>query len=337
MREIADALKGRGAALSVHPDDGWPARVICADEEAGVALGLVERLVASGAIRPDASHADRHRWLGYEDEDGGGNALALPVQRVPGHSPLIITVFFDALTKGARAEAEAVYASRRPFAVGYFRLWQLDRANIRRMRATEAALNLMSLGVVLLAASGRIMFTNDAGRALLDEGDGLRERDGQLGASALADTVRLQAAISHVVHGSRDPGGAKSSPMLALARDTRPPLIVSILPTDHPPEEAGDAAAIVFVVDPALDVEALLAPVCRVLQLTNVETGLACALASGSTFAEAAAAMRLKEATARSYLKQIFAKTGTNRQAELVRVLLSSLVRTTSGITPEVI
>lgn len=338
MREIADALKGRGAALTLHPDDGYPERVIYADEAAGVSREVVERLLAAGKLRPDPSQVDLHRWITFDGDDGRrGEALSLPVQRVPGHGRLIITVFFDDLDEHRRAEAEAVYLSRRPFAIGYFRLWQVDRANVRRMGATEAALNLMSLAAILLAASGKIIFTNDAARALLGEAEALRERDGRLIAAAAADTVRLQVAASHAIHGGHDPARPRRSPMLALARDGKPPLIVSVLPTDRPPEEPGDAAATVFVVDPALDIDALLTPVCKLFQMTNVETGLACLLASGSTLAEAAAALHLKEATARSYLKQIFLKTGANRQTELVRVLLSSLVRTTSRIPPEVI
>jgi DNA-binding CsgD family transcriptional regulator len=38
--------------------------------------------------------------------------------------------------------------------------------------------------------------------------------------------------------------------------------------------------------------------------------------------------MHVTEQTARSYLKQIFVKTETNRQAELVRLMLTSSVRT---------
>jgi DNA-binding CsgD family transcriptional regulator len=36
--------------------------------------------------------------------------------------------------------------------------------------------------------------------------------------------------------------------------------------------------------------------------------------------------MRIKQQTARAYLRQIFQKTGTNRQADLVRMMMSNLL-----------
>ena len=95
-------------------------------------------------------------------------------------------------------------------------------------------------------------------------------------------------------------------------------------------------AAIVYVVDPELDTDQLLVPICKMYQLTPVETKLVCRLVAGNSLAEAAKTMHVKEQTARSCLKQVFAKTETNRQAELVRVMLSNVVRTTPAIPSEV-
>ena len=55
---------------------------------------------------------------------------------------------------------------------------------------------------------------------------------------------------------------------------------------------------------------------------TTRESALAMALAQGSTLAEAAAALGISIHTARTHLKRVFRKTGTNRQAELVRLML---------------
>lgn len=330
MREIADALGGGGAALTLHPDDRRPGRVVYADEGAGVSREDVERLLAAEALWPAPDPGDRHHWLGCGGSGPYHDALSIPVQRVAGHSRMVVSVFFERLTDEARERAERVYATRRPFAVGYFRLWQVDRANARRIRATEEALNLVGVGVAILTASGGVLFANAAARALFEEGDGLREQGGRLVAATPADTARLQAAIGHVV-GAEVRDGASRSPMLALPRGGRPPLIVSVLPTTLRPEEAGDAAAALFAVDPALDVAESLRPVAKLFGMSNVEAELACRLAAGATLGEAAAALRIKEATARSYLKRIFDKTGANRQTELVRVMLSSLVRTTGG------
>ena len=61
----------------------------------------------------------------------------------------------------------------------------------------------------------------------------------------------------------------------------------------------------------------------RVYGLTRKEAQLALALAGGATLADAAGALRIAEGTARRHLAAIFARTGINRQAQLVRLILS--------------
>jgi DNA-binding CsgD family transcriptional regulator len=56
--------------------------------------------------------------------------------------------------------------------------------------------------------------------------------------------------------------------------------------------------------------------------LTFAEASLAMRLVQGESIAEAAAALGITEHTARTHLKRVFAKTGTMRQAELVREVL---------------
>ena len=65
-----------------------------------------------------------------------------------------------------------------------------------------------------------------------------------------------------------------------------------------------------------------------------METGLVCHIANGESLLEAAAVLRIKEKTARGYLHQIFSKTGCKRQADLVRLMLCSLLRTRRDAEP---
>ena len=322
MREISDAMGGIGAALTLHPDDQQPV-LIYVDDAGVISRDLVARLLDSGDICSGDDRRDEHAWIKHEH----GDALCVPVQKVPSHSRLRITIFFPDLDSDARRSALKVYTDRRPFAIGYFRLWQTNRANVRRIRASETALDFMELGVILLSARGEIVFANTSARAILNEGSSVREYNRHVRAASLAETVRLNSAIAHVLQASNNPKERTRPPLLALDRGGRPPLIISLLPTVYAPEEHTDVAAMLFLVDSTMNVEEMLQPICKAFQLSNVETTLATMLATGATLAEAAAALHVKEATARSYLKQIFAKTSTNRQADLVRVLLSSAVR----------
>jgi DNA-binding CsgD family transcriptional regulator len=56
--------------------------------------------------------------------------------------------------------------------------------------------------------------------------------------------------------------------------------------------------------------------------LTPREALLAAMLAEGRDLADAAATMNIAPGTARNYLKAVFRKTGTHRQAALVRLVL---------------
>ena len=61
--------------------------------------------------------------------------------------------------------------------------------------------------------------------------------------------------------------------------------------------------------------------------LSPVEADLAIKLAEGASLAEAAGLLNISENTARTYSKRIYSKTGTNRQAELVQLILASVAR----------
>jgi len=56
--------------------------------------------------------------------------------------------------------------------------------------------------------------------------------------------------------------------------------------------------------------------------LTAKEARLACLLADGTPLREAGQALGLSYSSARTYLDRVYAKTGTHRQAELVRLVL---------------
>ena len=268
----------------------------------------------------------------------GRDVLVIPVDRVPGHSGLAISAFFGQLSKAKRREAEEVYLRRRPFAVGYFRLWQLERTRKRRVEALQAAINLTEVGVLLLDRGGNTVFCNDAAKRVLDTGDGLRRRQEKIRATHLRDDLRLQVALDHVIAANLPniDRQDRKAPMMSIKREKGPPLILSVLPTDEAAVEPSDVAAIIYLVDPALETDQLLEPICKMYQLTPVETKLVCKLAAGASLVEAAERIHVKEQTARSCLKQIFAKTETNRQADLVRLMLSNLVRTTPTIPTEV-
>ena len=326
MAEIAEALHGSGAALTLHPSGRRP-ELVYADPGKGLE-DVVATLMAAGAFDWHQEHEDHHIWLAGDLGGHAPQAISLPVRQVPGHGRLVITVFFETLDAERHAAAEAAYLQRRPFAVGYFRLWQQDRIHRRDVAALRSALDRVDIAVMLIARSGTLAFANEAARALLSAGTGIHERNDRLHASNRADNTTLSVLIAHVIDQSEhlDPPG--KVPLLTVKRPGSSPLILAVLPAPHKVTEEDDIAALVFAVDPDMDVTEMAMPVCQAFGLTRTESDLACRLASGQSMQETADAMHVKLETARSYLRLIFSKTGTNRQADLVRLILVSLVRT---------
>ena len=337
MREVAEALDAQGTILTMHPMDGSEPMVLFADEAAGMDARVLDELRRCGVLACGAD-SDAFGWTQCSVDAGCREILTIPIERVPGHSRLVISAVFSDVTPDRRRAAELVYYSRRPFAVGYFRLWQLERRRTKEIAALKAALDVTDLGVLLIDRQGAVVHANHAGQQLLQQGDDLRLRGNTLVATRLADGLRLQVALNHVFAANADgcDAEARHAPTFAISQASGQHLVLAISPAEQRAEEPTDVAAILYLLDPAFDAEAALQPTCKLYQLSPAESRLAGLLVTGMPLALVAERMRIKEQTARAYLKQIFVKTATNRQADLVRLMLSSVLRMSQRIIPEV-
>lgn len=192
-------------------------------------------------------------------------------------------------------------------------------------RALSAALDRLPRGVLLVDARLGLRFANRYAEEVLAAADGLRVERGALAASAPEST----AALRRLVAGAADPtayGPASAGGCLALARPSlrRPlELLVAPLPPELAPVAAGRAAAALFLVDPERRLELPLDVLRQLYGLTPAEARLAALLGEGLGLPEVAARLGISRETAKTYLRAVFAKTGTRRQAELVRRLLA--------------
>jgi DNA-binding CsgD family transcriptional regulator len=195
-----------------------------------------------------------------------------------------------------------------------------------QLAACACALDRMSHGVLVLSATGRLLFANRAGEAILRARDGLTFERDALHCARPLDTARLRAAIGAAVSTSQG-DGLTADGVVPLARPSgRRPLIVVVSPvaaqtvlmdTDSP-------AAVLFVTDPERAVLPDEHLIRQALGLTPAEARLARLLAEGLDLQQAAGRLHLTIQTTRTRLKAIFEKTDTHRQVELVRLVLTS-------------
>jgi len=325
-----------------------------ATADPGRPLGLVARsgparIALEALLRRPCPLAQRgYGWLRVDDvPDHCGLGVAMPGAGQAGHLMLVFArdLLDDesaitrilALAPGLGVMASAMQATL------------ADRAASEcRHAALTAVLAQSECGIVVVAADQDVLFANPAARAILDAGDGMELRRNRLRPTRYQDAVRFHAALDTVIAPPRhgEPRGREGQrPRGALLLLDRPgpdrPLIAAIAPAGcdvHPApdrhaegeggaavdgEHSGEqAAAIVRLLRPESSGARGLEPICQLHGLSPVETQLVACLTRGLTLAEAALQMRIKPDTARTYLKQVFVKTDTHRQTDLLQLVL---------------
>jgi ArsR family transcriptional regulator, arsenate/arsenite/antimonite-responsive transcriptional repressor len=191
-----------------------------------------------------------------------------------------------------------------------------------RSRAQGLAIVIehLSCGVVLLDGNAKPVMLNAAARTILAGNNGLRVNANELGALSHRDQVRLAQLIKMAVARDRNSptGGA-----MALARNRLDrPLTVTAFPTHSAALDTG-VAAVVFISNPNISPKADLESLAQLYELTPAERRVAILLLKGKTLRDVAESVGVSVHTARSQLKSVLHKTGTPRQSELVKLLLS--------------
>lgn len=192
-----------------------------------------------------------------------------------------------------------------------------------RLDIGKAALDSLPYGVFVVDADGRVLFVNSFATELVRENAGLMiGHDRVLRASRPADTKALQAAIADTT----TLGGSALEHALFVARDTgdRPLSCMVQRFADVASEDAALRHAAVFVTDPERAPSVAPDTLSGLFDLTTSESRLLSCLVASGRLEQAAEDTGLTLSTARTYLKQIFAKTGTGRQGELIQMVLLS-------------
>jgi DNA-binding CsgD family transcriptional regulator len=186
------------------------------------------------------------------------------------------------------------------------------RASTSWSGLASGVLDLLREAVLVLGRDARLLGSNRVADALLREGDGLVLSAGGVVASTPGATHALYRRIERAACGE---GGRVQVP-----RFGRTPLTLLVAP--HPQAASGSAAAVVFATDAAAR-----GPRDEVLAarhgLTPTECCVAQRLCAGADVECIARELEISRNTVRGHLKQIFGKTRSHRQAELVCKLLS--------------
>jgi len=207
------------------------------------------------------------------------------------------------------------------------RLNTLERDRAIGFQTLEA----MSVGVMVVALTGRLLFANSSAERLLQLGQGITASHGYLRTQMPANQPALQKAIHDAAlmpeGGSRTAGGLVLAPRgPGPESENKQPLSLLVCPA--PGNAMGSdlrkAAAVIFVNNPDDERSPSEAALMVQFRFTPAETKLAAALLEGEQLEEYAQRAGLSLHTVKSQLRQVFAKAGVSRQAELIRKALSN-------------
>lgn len=212
------------------------------------------------------------------------------------------------------------------------RAWHwLAAAGIRHDSVLEA-LDHLGHGVLIADAQARVLYANGAAEAVLRQGDalGVDATGWRLRAANPGQTSALRRLIAQAAGRGGDAlSGEGGSGALWLDRAAGAPLLLSVAPMRA--ETAWNVsprpAALILIKMP--EPERAPAPVQLRARygLTPMEAAVAGRILQGEGAKEAARALGIAPSTLRWHLQRVFEKTGTSRQAELVRLLLTSAGR----------
>ena len=190
----------------------------------------------------------------------------------------------------------------------------------------QVALNLFATGVLLLDKDGQVIACNRYVEELIAANDGLGVVAGRLRAVHGDEAIELRRLVHEAVTTGK--GGAM---LLSRPSGKRPiTAVVASFPNTPANDGRHSATAAMFVADPEHEVRGIAEVLRKLYSLTHAEARLAEVLVNGHSLDHIADLLGITKETVCWRIKHVFAKTGTNRQADLIRLLLTTLAHLTA-------
>lgn len=191
------------------------------------------------------------------------------------------------------------------------------------------AFDYVSFGIVLLDAKTNVKFANRASRRMASAVVGM-----SLGGMFVLDGSREMAAFRAVFDAATCDGGITEDIiecMTISASDDQRDLLfmVCALASQHA-LESDDPVVMIIMSDPAHRQPIAPAALESLFGLTRTEAHVANAFAEGKRTEQIAAQFSISTTTVNFHKRNLFEKTGTNRQADLIALLLSVPVSATN-------
>ena len=197
-----------------------------------------------------------------------------------------------------------------------------------KMVMIEDALRYQPYSILIVDERGEVQFFNKQSDNVLSEENGLYIHDNMLCATKPHINKKLKALIKGASTGSASSDmGESSSGSMALPRGgNQQPISLVVLPMHRKLRRVVGQAnhvAIVFVCAPEHAGELPRSVLTTLYGLTHAEERLLQLILDGYRLCDASDELGITQNTARTHMKHIYAKTGAERQVDLVRLFLN--------------
>jgi DNA-binding CsgD family transcriptional regulator/PAS domain-containing protein len=202
-------------------------------------------------------------------------------------------------------------------------------------RSVLSVLDRLSIGVIVLSASGRLVLANSAADTILRAADGLVRTPGGLHAAHKEDDRRLQALIGGLRRGLAE--GCTAGGHLQLRRPSGQ-RAYSVMVAPGAPAMAdgkGEPTILIFVSDPGEAIVSETTVLAELFGFPPAEARLVLSLLSGVALPEFARQAGVTHNTARTLLSRAMARTETRSQLELVLLVAASIGGTVTAGRPQ--
>lgn len=187
----------------------------------------------------------------------------------------------------------------------------------RALLASQGVLEQLPLGVILLEADARIVYTNAYARDIVGDGSVLYAHDDILRARDAAEQDILDRLLRTSLHAGEDT--AAGDLVLLTGAGSAPRRIAAIVTGGVSGEVLGGEPLLTLSLFDFAHRRTLSDTVLRqIYGLTRAEVNLVQTLVGGCSLEDGARELGIALNTARTHLKHIFHKTGAKRQSELI-------------------
>jgi DNA-binding CsgD family transcriptional regulator len=194
-------------------------------------------------------------------------------------------------------------------------------------QTTAEVLDRHPAAIVFLDKRKNVVYSNRQARTLQEHDDGLCLAGDGLLIEHRPSQERFQLLFMQALRTADDSTSAPGVLMRVPRPSGKRPYSLFLVPiARHRPVWLGETPAVcIIVTDPEAQQKLPIPAIQAGFGLTRSEAELAALLAHGDDLRSAAEALQVTYGTARARLSEIFHKTGTCRQAELIKVLLATM------------